>query len=144
MQRLTQKLQVYCLYATGLLVVLKVILFLLLQVNYHKEVAAFDKKMKPGDVEKTFAHMDGQKPTEENGKPYAMLLDKMVKQCFESRSELALMMAALTKAERKHIENMTHKEVMEGFLDQVNSGFERHPANCKEVYSYNMRGLKES
>ncbi|WP_026736115.1 hypothetical protein [Fischerella sp. PCC 9605] len=79
---------------------------------------------------------------------YGQEFEKLKKLCIESDKDLAGMIDSIVKKEKAYGDNSaTNLDTLKSFNDMAESGFERKPGKCMEIYltlNNNLKELNES
>jgi hypothetical protein len=95
------------------------------------------------DFPKALALKDGRKQPEEID-VYRQQFQKLEKLCIENGSDLAGMIYTIAKkGKAAGYEWSTNIDTLNSFVQMAESGFERKPARCMEVYSALNKDLQE-
>ncbi len=96
-------------------------------IDYPKALALKDGKKEPAQVD-----------------VYRQQLEKFKKLCVENNDELAGMVYAYTKKSKAAGDKWsTNLDTMQSFIQTAESGFERKPVRCIQVYQIYLQSLQE-
>lgn len=96
-------------------------------IDYPKALASKDGKKQPAEID-----------------VYRQEFEKLKKPCLENDETLAGMVYAFTKkAKASGDEWSTNLDTMQSFAQSAESGFERKPARCIQVYQMYVESLQE-
>lgn len=133
----------------GILILLTGLRFALASIRYQTAKGDLERTAKQAEKdgvkpEIIFARRDGKNYNQpEEVKAYAAWFDRLEKYCNESRLELAGMVGSMVKHEKSQGMNISHLEGLETLSDLVESGFERHPADCIKAYNHYTQANKQ-